>query len=106
MRQAVSLSGASTGPAELARACAAGQTEARKILAELTDASAKHYVSPYNLAKIWPRSQKRGGRLSGSKRLTRTPSGFIELKVESVWISSAMIHVSQTAAPWVSRIGD
>jgi hypothetical protein len=80
MEQAVSLSGASTEAlAGLARACAAAGSsgEARKILAALTDASAKHYVSPYNLAKIYASLEEAEQAFVWlEKALPGTPSGF------------------------------
>ncbi|HWP52999.1 MAG TPA: BTAD domain-containing putative transcriptional regulator [Pyrinomonadaceae bacterium] len=88
MQHAVSLSGSSTEAlAGLARACAAAGSsrEARKILAELTDASAKHYVSPYNLAKIYASLEEEEQAFVWlEKAYQERHPDFIELKVEPV----------------------
>ena len=88
MQQAVSLSGSSTEAlAGLARAyAAAGSTgEARKILVELTEQATEHYVSPYNLAKIYAAlEEKEQAFVWLEKAYQERQPDFIELKVEPV----------------------
>jgi len=88
MRKAVSLSGDSTEAlAGLARAygAAGSSVEATKILAELTDKSAAHYVSPYNVAKVYAALDEKEQSFAWlEKAYSERHPDFIELKVEPV----------------------
>jgi tetratricopeptide (TPR) repeat protein len=106
MQKAVALSGGSTEALSgLARAyAAAGSTvEALEILKKLTLPSATHYVSPYNLAKIYASlgEQEQAFVWLENAYNERNPD-FIELKVEPVLDS---LHEDSRFGVLLRRVG-
>ena len=106
MQKAVALSGGSTEALSgLARASAAAgsTTEARKILKKLTLPSARQYVAPYNLAKIYASlgEQEQAFVWLENAYNDRNPD-FIELKVEPVLDS---LHEDSRFGVLLRRVG-